>query len=475
MRSLSFLQVVFFTYLILGLLIFTFFVPPFQKPDEPAHFHRAVALTNLDFFCIKDANGDYYFLMERRYAELPDLMRTFDVAFRYDNKFTVDWLRDTDFSDPKYNEKWAVFRFCSLPIPGYLPSSLGILAGKPFENPLVSFYLARLAGAIFFFAVIVVSLRVAPLRYQPIIYFYAALPTVLHQVSAVSYDAVQLPLFALIFAFVTRFSTQTEPVKLWRTLVFMGLIWWMINIRLFAYAPILLVYFLVDWSKINATYWRYIAISVAFVAFTAITTGFFHLTYLPRAEDSIPGATNIDATEQAKFVLNHPFSFLEASYNTMRVRGEGLFREMTAVFGWIDYTLNFVPYYLSVLLFGIVFYVTAAQDSRQLRPSQLLILFATIAGTFGALFFSLYAVWTPVGHNIVDGLQGRYFLGLVPFIAFFASQTAAAIGKQNALKLVALGLATLLIFNTFRAIDLRYYEGAGSNRVSDAVEGALPR
>lgn len=455
LTSLNFYQTLFYFYLTIALLIFAFLVPPFQKNDEPAHFHRAVSITNLDFVCSRDADGQYYFPMKRKYVDLPEVMHTFDVAFRYNNKFKIKWL-SADFSDPKYDEPGAVYRFCSLTIPGYLPNALGVLLGKPFENPLVSFYLARLFGASFFALSVVLALRVIPERFKLLVYLYAVMPTVLHQVSAVSYDAVQLSLFPLILAYLIKFTVQDEEVRPRQLLIFMALLWWVINIKLLAYYPLILLFFVIPRARIATAFSRYLRVSGAFLALTGLTTGFFDLLYLPRAVDP-PGGDGVDASAQVRFVIAHPVSFLNSCYDTVRLYGEGLFRETIGVFGWVDYTLNFVPYYVMVFVAGAVFYYTVQNDRGLLRPGQIALLGAVIILTSGSLFFSLYVVWSPVGNDIVWGLQGRYFVGLAPFVLFLCSQTAAAIGKDRALKVLLASFALLLMFNIFRAVQLRYY------------------
>src|SRR5438874_6835786 len=190
-HAISFVEALFFVYVAGALLLLTFFVPPFQKADEPAHFYRAVSITNLELACQKGSDGEYSYAMKRKYADLPGVLHTDEVAYQTKVRFNRDWLK-ASFDSPVYNETAHVPNYCALPAVGYLPTALGVLAGKPLQNPLTSFYLGRLFGAIFFVLALVLSSRVVPARYRPIVYLYAALPTVLHQVSAVSYDVVQL-------------------------------------------------------------------------------------------------------------------------------------------------------------------------------------------------------------------------------------------------------------------------------------------
>ena len=455
LRALSVFELLFAVYLAAALLIFAFLVPPFQKNDEPAHFHRTVSITNLDLFCAKDENGEYYFEMKRKFAELPDVLHTFDVAFRYDSKFDRSWLH-ASFSDPKYNEPARVYRFCALPVPGYFPNAVGVLLGKPFQNPLVSFYLGRLTGGMFFVVALIVSLRVIPERYRPALFFYAALPTVLNQVTALSYDAAQLSLFPLILAYAARFCVDDRRLTIRDLVVYMLLLWWMINIRIVAYFPLLLLFLLLKPSMIADRFSRYALIATSYLSAATLSTAVFTAIYLPRATDSVPDA-GIDSHAQLRFVLHHPISFLDTSYETLRLYGEGLMRETIGVFGWVDHTLGWGPYYIAWFIAGIVFYRLAERDVRVLDGWRILVLFAAIALTVGGLLFSLYAVWTPVGFKIVWGLQGRYFIGLLPLLMFLVSQTAVAVGRGRLAAICLAIAAAIVLYNVYRAVDLRYY------------------
>jgi uncharacterized membrane protein len=456
LAALGYYRTLFTAYVSLLLATFIVLVPPFQKSDEPAHFHRAVAVTNLDLVCKRDENGVHYFEMKRKYADLPEVLHTWDVAFDRRLKFDTDWLR-ADFSDPVYDQPGRIYRFCSLRVPGYLPSALGVLAGKPFENPLASFYLGRVAGALFFALCLVLALRLSPERYRLVIYFYGALPVVLHQVSAISYDAVQLSLFPLLFALIVRLLALDRPARPLEVGAVMLLLFWIVNVRLFAYYPVLLLFFVLPPAKVAPTLRRYIFIAGAFVAVTIAVTAAFDLVYIPRATDSSPEEVEIDANAQVRYVLENPLKFLEVSYRSLRVVGEGIYRETIGVFGWIDWWFSPFPYYVVTVVGALIVYRLSQEDRALLGPVQNLALLAAVLGTVAFLFLSLYAVWSPVGGDRILGLQGRYFLGLFPFVALWCSQTVAGLGARLVGRLLALALAAFLLFHVLRGVIPRYY------------------
>ena len=185
-------------------------VPPFQKSDEPGHYYRAVSLANGDLVCQKDADGFYYFAMKKRDAEAPLVFHVWDVALQGDQRFDRAWLK-ADFSDPHYDEIAHVRDYCNLPPIGYIPSALGVFIGKPFESPLFGIYAGRILGGLLFVAGLIWALKVVPERYRLVVYFFAAAPMILHQVTAISYDTTQFALFPVLFAYLARFIVQGTP------------------------------------------------------------------------------------------------------------------------------------------------------------------------------------------------------------------------------------------------------------------------
>jgi uncharacterized membrane protein len=451
--SLSFLQALFFAY-VMGMLAFlTFYVPPFQKADEAAHYQRAASITNLDFVCSRDDSGSYYALKRRDY-EFPDLMHVWDLYIFRDVKFDRGWP-DVDWSDPAFDEETAFRGYCDLPVLGYVPSALGVLIGKPLESPVPGFYVARALGAVLFFVALIIALRITPRQYRLLLYLYAGLPVVLHQVSAVSYDQVQLSLYPLIFAFITRFAVEDRPMRRLELAAFAALLIWAANVRLLTYTPLLLLFFAIRPRDIAPVFSDYLSRLGAFLGVGAALAVSHALLYLPRVAETSE-EDQAHPWDQLDFILTHPGDFLAACYQTLR-EGEWLFKQFTAVFGWLEYGPSYFVFFAIVAVIGIVVYRAIEMDERRLGWPQIAGVLGPVALTVASLFVSLYMVWNPVGNDAVDGLQGRYFVGLVPIAVFGVSQVASRVGKRRFLH-AGLVLATvILVYNIVRTIDLRYY------------------
>ena len=449
----SYYRALFWAYVTVALALFTFIAPPFQKSDEWAHYTRTVSLTNLDFICNAELDGRPAVMIKRKYAELHEIMHQDELAFNAQRKFNLDWLR-TDFSDARFDEEIHSL-VCGYPAAGYVPHALGVLLLKPLENPLPGFYLARIFGALFFVAAMVLALRVVPERYRLIIYCYAAIPIVLHQASAVSYDSVHLALFPLIFAYLAKFLDEERPIARSDLAMFLGAMWWNQSIRLFAYAPLMLLFFLIPWSKIAPTFKQYASLTAAFFAFTAITTALFALTYIPTTGDA--AVAEIDAWAQVRFVLENPDEFLEAFLNTIDERGEEILTGTMAIFGWNRVPVIFIVYYALVFAGGIVLLQIVDRDRPLIDLRQQAILFGSALLTVAFLFGSLYVAWNEVGDDIILGLHGRYFVGLLPFLMFGASQLTLTVGKRRLATILLSFLAVFLLMTSSWSIYQRYY------------------
>jgi len=280
---------------------------------------------------------------------------------------------------------------------------------------------------------------------------------VLHQVSSISYDAVQLSLFPVLFAYLTRFMLHEGRVPVGELLIFMAIIWLILSIKPVGYYGVLLIYFAIPRARVADTLWGYLRTTGAFVAVTVATIGAFEVLYVQRSGLVNPEGGAIDPSAQIRFTLEHPASFLLACYRTLSVQGEVLLRQAIGVFGWVGFEINAAVFYVAVFLAVLMCYHLTRRDEVVLGPGENLALWSSLAVTVAALFFSLYLIWSPVGGDTVAGLQGRYFLGLVPFAMLAISQTVGSAGRDTLLRLAATALGCFLVFSIFRAIMGRYY------------------
>jgi uncharacterized membrane protein len=448
-------QALFLAYIGAAMALFVFLVPPFQKSDELNHFWRAVSLTNLDLVCHSDSEGNRFYPMKRKYGEVDGTFHVWEVALNYRSKWNNSWPA-TDFSDPRFDQEMRIDRPCDFTPLGYPPATAGVLAGKPFADPRVSLYLGRLGGALFFLACLIWALQVVPDRYRLLVYLYAALPSVLHQVTTISYDQVHLSLLLPVFAYWARFLVNEQPVPRRDLLIFCGLLVWSVNVRLGAFMPMVLLFFALRPEWIAAARRRYVQITAGFVAAAVGLMGLLTLIYIPRGE-SEDGERVYSSTKQLQFVLEDPTRLFNAIYNTLRLEGAVMVHQLVAGFGWQDYGFDFFTQYLWLFIIACVMVFTVLTDSLRMKPLQLLALWGSVLGTTVTLFIAAYFFWSHVGAPSIWGVQGRYFLVLLPLLIVAVAQLSAALGRERMVNFLLVAAAIIVLRNIYRAIDLRYF------------------
>jgi uncharacterized membrane protein len=153
--------------------------------------------------------------------------------------------------------------------------------------------------------------------------------------------------------------------------------------------------------------------------------------------------------DQLRFLFSYPADFLQASYETLR-NGEWLMKQVLAVFGWLEYGPSYFAFFAMACVAGIVIYRTFEVDQARLGWLQITATLGAVCMTVVGLFVSLYLAWTPVGGSFVEGLQGRYFVGLVPIAIFGASQLASRVGKLRFLQGGLVAATVVLLYNIMR-------------------------
>jgi len=131
---------------------------------------------------------------------------------------------------------------------------------------------------------------------------------VLHQVSSVSYDAVHLALLPPVFAYFMRFVIAEKPIKRSELAVFLVLLVWIVNVRLVAFTPLLLLFFVIKPALVEQNRRRYLAIAAGLLAAALLLTLVLSLTYYPR-DTAITDTATYDSWKQLSYVLRGPWRF----------------------------------------------------------------------------------------------------------------------------------------------------------------------
>jgi uncharacterized membrane protein len=134
---------------------------------------------------------------------------------------------------------------------------------------------------------------------------------------------------------------------------------------------------------------------------------------------SAVGAPNVGAFQgsnpgaQLALVLSEPWRIPAVAHATLAQMWLGYAYSFVGVLGWLD-TLLPLPYYRAAgaMLLVAALATLLGEQRATAGGARPLWLAAAVVVSIGGIFGILYLTWSPPGHAVVNGVQGRYFLPL---------------------------------------------------------------
>lgn len=404
-------------YLIYSLFAGLFLVlatPPFQTPDAVAHFYRATQISSGDLLGKKFAEKSGG-AIDVAAIEFSDLYAP--LAFHPEVKATDEMRQRSAQLRWSGNASEVGFPNTSIyPAYTYLPQALAILVGRASHLSVRGTYIATCVLDLLF-SVVLTSLAIAIGRSTSILIFaIALLPSTLMIYSSVSQEVTVLPLCFLLIACVDRLAALRRLVTRRWAVLLVSLLSVCVSARP-PYAGLLLILFYpgLHISSQNGRYGLASRLTLVAIAATAsvIAVAAFGLTAWSNFGPSH------SVTGQLNYLLHSPGSLHSLVVRTLRTNSVFYFDSFIGVLGWLDTHFN-RDYYWAALVMLCMAFGAAVLDREEPAGDTLLARFMillTFVSTAAMIFASLYLAWTPVGNGIVDGVQGRYFLAVVPLLA----------------------------------------------------------
>jgi uncharacterized membrane protein len=130
-------------------------------------------------------------------------------------------------------------------------------------------------------------------------------------------------------------------------------------------------------------------------------------------------AHEFDFFWKLSYLLHHPVVFAAMSFTSLDYSAE-LWRQLIGVFGWLD--IHMLPWAyaaISLLLLVCLFDALALPLAARLRVGGIAL--ATTLAYCVAVFAIFFVTLTPTTADRILGLQGRYFIAVLPLLAIVLS------------------------------------------------------
>lgn len=430
--------------LVIG-LFYMIAITPLSPPDEAHHYQSTYQLSNYLLFQWDDPEMGYSAHFDYR-----GLSRHENVPGGYLRMIT-EWSMSGGQGE---RVTIPTPRKLSYPIE-YLPQVIGLTVGRLLNlNFLGIFYLGRLTNLIFFAASVYFAVKRIP-RFKALMALIAILPMTLHQAASYSYDAF-INAMALLFVSALIREYNGEGKMNWK-----DFLWLLIPGALLApakavYGVMLLLALLIPPQRFGGRKqkWGAIAAAALLCGGMLVAANFSSLQY--RVQSAAKDAVEVDAQAGGQlytvgFILEHPMETARIFLNTLK--DQGIVWLMCGI-GWylsglsLDISIVYVGWFAALLLLSVLACgqgapkVTLGQRASFVICSGLVVLLAMLG---------MFTGWTVMGSPVVEGIQGRYFIPILPLLLLAVSGNWEAKWSQHENGIFAGGCVahTLVILQIF--------------------------
>lgn len=373
-------------------------IPPLHAFDEYAHFIKAYDDNIFAFINYKSPKDIQEF-----------------ISFIYDNSWfevsnRVDMLSNValDFENVYAAEQYLPFT--------YFPYSIGLAVASFFTTNLYSIYIAGKISGIVIYSLLGAYLIKYAKFFKKSMFILLLLPNVF--ISAISYSLDYLVVLSVLFLFSAMLNVrEKQQIEMKDYVIICLSVAFIVFIKLpyFLITPIIFIVF----KQIEKKQLKnlIIAYSISLIASLAITVLYVSTKGAAQFDTVLEG---ISVSDQIKFVISNPLVFIKASvpnfYLIMNSYFANLF-QINFVSGIINFRVGYIALkyiWFIIPIFIITIFSEAQNIKLKLSERFALVSFVIIAslGVMG----TLYLTYTPVGSNVVNGYQLRYF---TPFIIMF--------------------------------------------------------
>ncbi|MHC4290787.1 MAG: DUF2142 domain-containing protein [Planctomycetota bacterium] len=423
---------------------------PFEAPDEASHFWRAYHIYEGNLISSRQGDSVGGWIPESvATAHLPFENLVSQPDNRVDRQVLSESLHEP-FDKKKKCFTHLLFTGLYAPVV-YVPQVIGIAVGRLLGlSALGMMYAGRVVNLLCWIVAIYTAIRIAPV-FKWVFLLVALLPMNLFLAASLSADAPQDSISLLLFALVLRALWQRQTLS-WAHMLAIVLLCVLLAFVKQIYFPLTGLVLLIPADRFsglrNKLLFCITAIGLSFLACLLWSIAIKGL-YTP-----LHGA---NAPEQLSLLIADPWNFIGILIDSIEEHWGGYMASFIGILGFLDTPLpKWIYYSYPFVLIGIALFDRGCGES--LDGKQRLWIIAICIGVFLLIQFSMYLTWTEPGKEIIEGVQGRYFLPIaMPMLLalFYNRKFESPAGSLG--PLIVMAYSTTVLIATCLCLYHRYW------------------
>lgn len=418
---------------------FSLLSPVFDVWDEDAHFIRSVYISEGNLWLSNEEDelivSDDVKLVsglseyeQRNEKKMPNFLETKLWEYKHtDEKSFESKITSTN-----------AYSFVS-----YLPSTLGYVIGKVISNGNLGtmFYLGRIANVLFYALCAMIAVKLS-LKWNKIFAFFSIQPMVIYVSSSFNQDAFTYGLILIVFAYFINLLQREEKSISFKDVSLFTLLCFLMIMTKLPYMTLagLLIFIPKSKFKTTATY------LTSFIGiFIVIIGGIWWLLTYSEIVGHLPAGSEdeVDMLGQIAFITDNFSSFLKILATNLVSTLTKYYQLSSLAWGSQSATeLGLVN--LSLLVLPLIYPIPKHEEITFFTKIGV---FLVSLVTMVLIYLSMYLAWNEVGSEIINGVQGRYFFGVIlslPIFMNFSKHIGYVEEKKNNNILLFVGMSLLI-------------------------------
>lgn len=389
---------------------------PGAIPDEKSDFCRTLEITE----------GKLTSKITKNRGAGRELSTNIDKIYKvYDDYQDIENVKNL-----KLNKKKRFISFANKSLYSfvcYIPQVIGMMIGKLLNLPLIwLLVLGKLFNYIFFVSLIYLSIKYIPVK-KELVFFLALLPEVMQEAASISPDSMTIGTAIALTSFVLYFRYGTKEVMKKSQLVFLAVLAILLSLCKIVYLPLCLLLFFIPKERFGSKKKKYIyTISICGIA------ALLNLIWLSISSKYLAVfAVRSDSKAQLAYILKNPIRYGMTIFKTIDIF---LYNYLLVMIGGVLALNNIstpsILFFTALIILCILIMKNKDGKENIFNIKERITTIGIVIITILLIFTSIYMQWNSVGNNIVDGIQGRYFIPLLLPIAYCFTREKEK-NKQN--------------------------------------------
>lgn len=382
-------------------------IPMFAQSDEPSHFYRAYEIVNNHF--VPTYNGN---LITNEFPS--SIEKTFDIksGSSYANKKYSDVSKMTEISlnkdDKKTEIRYATYvPFC------YLPQFLGMKLGDMMNlSPYYIGMLGRISSLIFCTIIIGIGLKILPSKKTFAMLLFLT-PVSLSYISAISADGAIMS-FSFLFVSIVLWFIKNHIKFNWKYYLLFLILMVIVSVSKSVYFPIILLILFLPNDIFKSKKQKYLIIGSLLIISSVSVYTWAHM------------ALSVDTSEvaynnSAHWILANPIVYFIILLRTLFSNFYDFLTNIVAS-NFMAHNQASIYSFIPIMLLISLFLSFFSEDcfAKKIGVIQIGYVLLSFAIIYALIATGMYvyntACATYDGYPIIIGIQGRYFIPMLPLL-----------------------------------------------------------